>query len=34
VYMVMDELQVDEKEAAALVAQYGSVREVLQNYRK
>jgi N-acetylmuramic acid 6-phosphate etherase len=34
VHMVMDELQVDEKAAAALVAQYGSVREVLKNYRK
>ena len=34
VLMVMDELQVDEETAAALVAQYGSVREALKNYRK
>jgi N-acetylmuramic acid 6-phosphate etherase len=34
VHMVMDELQVDEETAAALVAQYGSVREALKNYRK
>lgn len=34
VRMVMDELQVDEQEAEALVAQYGSVREVLKNYQK
>jgi N-acetylmuramic acid 6-phosphate etherase len=34
VRMVMDELQVNEQEAEALVAQYGSVREVLKNYQK
>lgn len=34
VRMVMDELQVDQQQAEALVAQYGSVREVLKHYQK
>lgn len=34
VHMVMDELQLDEETATALVAQYGSVREVLKHYQK
>jgi N-acetylmuramic acid 6-phosphate etherase len=34
VHMVMDELQVTEKQAMDLVAQYGSVREVLTHYQK
>jgi N-acetylmuramic acid 6-phosphate etherase len=34
VRMVMEELPVTEKEAEALLTQYGSVREVLENYQK
>jgi N-acetylmuramic acid 6-phosphate etherase len=34
VRMVMDELQVTEQEAQALVDQYGSVREVLKHHQK
>jgi N-acetylmuramic acid 6-phosphate etherase len=34
VHMVMEELQVTEKQATDLVAQYGSVREVLTHYQK